>query len=388
MAGFRVVLVGPLPPPSGGMANQTRQLAGLLEREGLDVRVVQTNPPYRPEWIGRVRGVRAVFRLVPYLWALWRAAARADLFHVMANSGWSWHLFAAPAVWMASLRGVPTVVNYRGGEADSFLARSVRWVRPTLEQAAVVAVPSGFLKDVFGKYGVPTVVVPNVVDLELFSGGRAAERTVEGGKVMAAAEGSSGTSVGTTPDSPHLVVARNLEPIYDIPTAIEAFARIRERFPSARLTIAGSGPERERLEVLAAKVGVAGATRFTGRLDHAEMAQLYRSADILLNPSRVDNTPNSVLEALACGVPVVSTNVGGVPYIVRDGVTALLVEAGDPAAMAAAIEKLVTSPSLQASLRTEGRNEVQRYTWPRVRVALLGLYRATGRLDAGYPELS
>ena len=94
-------LVGPLPPPSGGMANQTRQLARLLTDAAMAVEIVQVNAHYRPHWIGNLRGVRAVFRLVPYLLRLWRCAGRADLFHVMANSGWAWHLCAAPAVWIA-----------------------------------------------------------------------------------------------------------------------------------------------------------------------------------------------------------------------------------------------------------------------------------------------
>ena len=109
------------------MANQTRQLARLLEAEGCSVTVVRTNAPYRPAWIGRVRGVRALFRLVPYIISLWRAMrGQSDLAHVMANSGWAWHLFAAPAIRIAALRGVPVVVNYRGGEAAPFLAAGAR----------------------------------------------------------------------------------------------------------------------------------------------------------------------------------------------------------------------------------------------------------------------
>ena len=99
------------------MANQTRQLGELLQRDGAKVTLLQVNAPYRPPWIGRVRGVRALFRLATYTCALWQVAGHVDVFHIMANSGWSWHLFASPAVWIARLRGIPTVVNYRGGEA-------------------------------------------------------------------------------------------------------------------------------------------------------------------------------------------------------------------------------------------------------------------------------
>ena len=114
MAPLRIALVGPLPPPSGGMANQTRQLAELLGSEGLRVEVVQVNPPYRPAWVGAVWGVRAFFRLVPYLLALWRTLGRVQLAHVMANSGWAWHLFAAPAILIAQMRKVPVVRELPG----------------------------------------------------------------------------------------------------------------------------------------------------------------------------------------------------------------------------------------------------------------------------------
>src|SRR5262249_12352638 len=107
-------LVGPLPPPSGGMANQTRQLARLLPESGFSVRVVQVNPPYWPTLVEHIPVVRAIFRLAPYVVNLWRTANEVDLFHLMASSGWAWHLFAVPAIWVAHLRGKPIVVNYRG----------------------------------------------------------------------------------------------------------------------------------------------------------------------------------------------------------------------------------------------------------------------------------
>jgi hypothetical protein len=146
-----LLLVGPLPPPSGGMANQTRQLALLLAGDGCRVIVVQVNAPYCPKWIGRIRGVRALFRMIPYIVRLWVATEKADLVHVMANSGWAWHLCAAPAIWIGRLRRKPVVVNYRGGDADAFFARQFRWVRSTLAGASQVIVPSRFLATVFAK---------------------------------------------------------------------------------------------------------------------------------------------------------------------------------------------------------------------------------------------
>ncbi|MCI1193131.1 glycosyltransferase family 4 protein [Calidifontimicrobium sp. SYSU G02091] len=341
LAGMRICLVGPMPPPNGGMAMQTRQLAELLRSEQVVVELVPTNLPYRPAWVGGMKGVRALFRLVPYVTRLWRAAGRNDLMHVMANSGWSWHLFAAPAVWVGRVRRVPVVVNYRGGEAAAFLDRAGRAVATTMRRASRLVVPSGFLQEVFALHGMGAEVVPNIVDRSLFFPG---EPTVP----------------------PQIIVARNLEPIYDNATALRAFAIVRTRRPDVRLLIAGTGPEAGSLHRLASELGIQAAVEFAGRLEREVMAQRLRASVVSLNPSRVDNMPNSVLEALASGVPVVSTDVGGVPYIVKHGETALLVPPGNPTRMAEAILSLLEDASLAQQLRSAGLASVAAYTWDSV----------------------
>jgi phenylacetate-CoA ligase len=350
--GLKIGLVGPLPPPAGGMANQTRQLAELLEREGAKVTLVQTNAPYRPRFIAPLRGLRGLFRLVPYAVRLWRVAGQVEVIHVMANSGWSWHLYAAPAVWIAHWRHVPAVVNYRGGEAGTFLARSGRSVRRTLRHSAALIVPSGFLKEVFAGRGLPAGIVPNIIDVERFHPAQVSARDA----------------------TRHLVVARNLEPIYDIPTALRAFALIRKSVPDVRLTVAGSGPERAALEALCRALGIDESVQFCGTRNRDEMATLYRSADAVINPSQVDNMPNSVLEAMASGVPVVSTNVGGVPFILRDDVTGLMVPADNAQAMATAVLRLLGNPELARRLAAAATLDVQQYAWPRVRQRWADVY--------------
>jgi glycosyltransferase involved in cell wall biosynthesis len=367
-AALRVGLVGPLPPPSGGMANQTLQLATLLRGEGIDVEMIQINRAYQPGWIANVKGIRAGFRLVPYLLHLWQAAARVDVFHVMANSGWSWHLFAAPAIWVGRLRGCPVVVNYRGGEAATFLAKSLASIRPSLNRADAVIVPSGFLEAVFGRHGFKTRIVPNIINLERFSAS---------GSTDGAASATGQASPARL--APRMLVARNLEPIYDNATALQALAIVIKSAPDARLVIAGSGPLRSALEQLAAELGITHAVTFTGRVDNVAMADLYRNANVMINPSLVDNMPNSVLESLASGVPVVSTNVGGVPYLVEDGKTALLIPPQAPQAMADAILRLTNEPGLAAGLTAAGLQYVQQYSWQNVRPRLLGVYQSVLR---------
>ncbi|HYM33961.1 MAG TPA: glycosyltransferase family 4 protein, partial [Steroidobacteraceae bacterium] len=120
---------------------------------------------------------------------------------------------------------------------------------------------------------------------------------------------------------------------------------------------------------------IAHVVTFTGRLEIAEMAQLYASADLVLNPSRVDNTPNSILEALACGVPVVSTDVGGVPFLVEHHRNAWLVPPDDPQRMAAGLDRVLRDAPLRAQLRSAGRELARACSWPEVKQQWLNTYR-------------
>lgn len=352
---LNVGLVGPLPPPYGGMANQTQQLTKLLRKEGILVELIQVNRAYRPNWVGRIKGLRAVFRLLPYLINLWQSANKVQVFHIMANSGWSWHLFAAPAIWIAKIKKKPVIINYRGGEADAFFEKNFSWVKPSLSQVNAIIVPSGFLEAVFSKRGFPTSIVPNIIDLSRFS--------VE-----------KNSKVKSRIDFPNILVARNLELIYDNATALRAFSIVIKKLPTSRLTITGSGTELQTLENLVSELGLQDSVIFTGRVNNNEMAELYQNSDVMVNPSLVDNMPISVLEALASGVPVVSTNVGGVPYMVEHGKTALLVPVQDPSAMAEAILMILTNPDKAQQIRSAGLNVVQNYTWKKVRNQLISVY--------------
>lgn len=354
LSGFpRVCIVGPLPPPSGGMANQAEQLFRLLKDEGVSVQIVQTNARCRLRWIESVPVLRAVARLLPYAATLWSVSGRVDVAHVFANSGWAFHLFATPALVIARMRNVPVIVNYRGGNADVFFAGAPRYVLRLLSKVAMRVTPSVYLQRVFAKFGLTAEVIPNIIDLSRF---KLAMRK-------------------TATTAPRIVVTRNLEAIYDIPTAIRVFARVQRVFPDASLVIAGSGPERESLQKLANALEPKASVIFTGRVDSADMPALYADADCLVNPSTVDNMPNSILEAFASGVPVVSTNAGGIPDMVEDGVSALLAPVGDDAALASHVLRVLNEPSLAADLRRAGLAEAEKFAWTQVKLQWLDAYR-------------
>jgi len=354
-----ITLVAPLPPPFGGMANQAKQLLRLLKEEGMTVHIVQVNAPYRPAVIAKIPMLRALFRLLPYLRKLWTGIGKTDVVHVFANSGWAWHLFAVPAIWIGWLRKKPVVINYRGGEAESFFRSSMGWIRPSMKKATTIVVPSGFLQEVFSAWQIKTEIVPNIIDLSRF-------KTVAKKEIIQA---------------PHILVSRNLEAIYDVSTSLRAFAMVLVKYPDAKLTIAGEGPEAVKLLGLAGDLQCTDSVTFIGRVDNTRMPALYEEAHIALNTSRVDNMPISILEAMASGVPVVSTDAGGIPYLVQNGKSAILAPVGNHEALARAMLQILDSPKLYKQLAEEGLKEARKYDWEQVKGRWFAIYENAASLE-------
>ena len=146
--------------------------------------------------------------------------------------------------------------------------------------------------------------------------------------------------------------------------------------------VAGDGPQRAEIEGLARALALRNV-EFTGLLAPGEMPRLSDSADIYLNASNVDNMPLSILEAFAAGLPVVTTNAGGIPYLVEHERTGLLVERDDHEALAAEAVRLLEDEGLAARLARSARAECDKYRWAAVRGQWLEFYReVSGRKEA------
>ena len=168
--------------------------------------------------------------------------------------------------------------------------------------------------------------------------------------------------------APRLLWMRTFQYVYHPELAIDVLADVRRSHPTATMTMAGQDRGlREPLMELARERGLADVMRFPGFLDAAGKAREFAAHDIYLNTNRVDNMPVSVLEAGAFGLPVVATTVGGLPYLLRDGETGLLVPAEDAPAMAAAVHRLLDDPALAAALSANGRRLAESCGWATVR---------------------
>ncbi|MCL4401857.1 MAG: glycosyltransferase [Acidobacteria bacterium] len=156
---------------------------------------------------------------------------------------------------------------------------------------------------------------------------------------------------------------------------LDAVALLRRRHPalSFRLVLAGEGPERDSIERRLAALGLSGAVLLAGH--QADVRPYYAMADLFVLPSHSEGSPNALLEAMAAGIPVVATSVGGVPEIARHGETALLVERGSAGQMAGAIERLLEDGDLAMRFRMAGPRVTSTYTPEAYCRSVLTIYR-------------
>ena len=162
---------------------------------------------------------------------------------------------------------------------------------------------------------------------------------------------------------------------------VEALALLKAdpKLPRIRLVLAGDGPERQNLEALAAARNV--SITFAGQV--SDVRPFYQQADLFVLPSLSEGSPNVLIEAMAAGNPIVATAVGGVPETVTDEIEALLVPASNPAALAAAISKVIGNPDLAGRLSEAAKARVRRDFLPEARARrIIELYRRVlGKLD-------
>jgi glycosyltransferase involved in cell wall biosynthesis len=150
--------------------------------------------------------------------------------------------------------------------------------------------------------------------------------------------------------------------------AIEAMGRVHQEYSSVTLNLAGPEMDdcRGECERLIAHYGLSGRVTLLGRISKPEIVRYGSQADIFLNPTFADNTPVSVVEAMAMGLCIVATRVGGLPYLLNHNETAVLVDPGDPAAFAEAVLRILRDPGLAVRISQNARREAEGMDWNRV----------------------
>lgn len=235
------------------------------------------------------------------------------------------------AVLLAGTFGRPVVVSCRGSDINHLARAGLRrrLIGWALRRCRFVVAVSRALADEIARLGVDPArirVVPNGIDAERF-------RTTDAATARA--------GLGLAPAGRLVVCVSRLSPEKGIDLLLDALALVQSA--DLRAVVVGDGPERERLLAQRARLGLADRVEFAGRRDHEEIPAWMAAADVVVLSSRTEGYPNVLVEALACGRPVVATRVGGVPDIVTDDTLGIMVDPADPAALARGIERALAT---------------------------------------------
>lgn len=270
-----------------------------------------------------------------------------DILHIHACSYWG----MVPAVFgiiAGKLWRKRTIITYHGGEAKEYFSKHAAFVRRWLGRADEVIVLSGFLKEIFDQYQIPCVVIPNIVVLR------------------------PQTEHNTTV-APKFISIRHLEPLYNIPYVLQAYEQVLKYYPDATLDILGQGSMRAELEGYVQEHNLTGV-RFIGQVPNDKIYDYFAIASIMLSAPKIDNMPVSLLEAMNAGLLVISSRVGGVPYMIEDGKTGLLFESDNSEDMAAKMIWALEHPQEVNTMILNAQGEVQKYSWSNVKPLLFKIY--------------
>ncbi len=253
--------------------------------------------------------------------------------------------FTLAVAFVCKIFGIKYYTFLHGGKLPDRLKQSPKLCDFIFKNSVLNVAPSGFLKHFFDEKGYKNnIIIPNSVEIQEYSFKKRAQ--IE----------------------PNILYVRHFAAIYNPQMAIKMFAEVKKSYPEATLNFVGEDKDGslEECKNLASELGVIDKITFSGRLPRHEWHELSKNYDVFINTTNIDNTPVSLIEAMALGLPIVTTNVGGIPYLVKDRETALLVDVNDHQAMATKIINLLESPKLVEQLSTKGRLLSESFSWERV----------------------
>jgi L-malate glycosyltransferase len=313
-----------------GLPQQGSLIAEGLRQNGVQVRVIGRA---KSGWGRLIEIVSYSLLLIPRY-----DVVLIDVFGLRA------FVYESVAILYGRLWRKRSVVVLRNGSMRQFIERWPRWTPFILSQPDLVFTPHQFLQEQLAAVGLRVDgTIPNFVKLEKYN---FRERGVI---------------------APRFLYLRGMHPMYNAPMALRAFALIQRKYPDAELTMAGKeGQDSDHCRSLVRSLKLRNV-HFLGLIPKDEIPVLADKHDIYLHTNRVDNMPVSIIEMWACGIPIVGTNVGGIPYLIRNREDGLLVESEDYETMAEVCFELLSNPELVKTLSFNGRVRAMELGWEKVK---------------------
>ena len=311
----------------GGISGQVELLQRGLTAEGITADIFSTKG--------------SVLRRLSLLRRLMRRSKDYDVLHIHCCSSWGF-LPAVVGVHCGKRLGKRTVVTYHGGGAERFFAKHERLVRHYLCKSDCNIVLSGFLAEIFERHEIPCTIIPNIIAM-----GEGQFRLRE--RLL-----------------PRYICIRSHEPLYNVPCILRAFQRVQKQLPEASLTLVGDGSQHKELMQMVDSMMLNNIT-FTGRVDNGAIYGQLDKADIMLSAPTVDNMPVSLIEGMNAGLLVISSRVGGVPFMVKNGGNGLLFESDNDRELAERMLWAVSNQTLAKALILQARKTADKYQWGHIK---------------------
>lgn len=276
---------------------------------------------------------------------------------------------------------IPFILTLQYGESEDYLRRgrggAIKFgLKFMLRRADFVTAISSYLLDLAKRYGYngPGEVIHNGVDIEKFSRRNAQIISASQNTQIRAEVQNSSAFIGVSPKARHLrksastiITVSRLVPKNGIDTLIKAVAEIKKEFPEIRCHIIGDGPERKSLELQATNYQLQTNIKFFGSIPYDEIPRYLHAADVFVRPSRSEGMGNSFVEALAAGLPIIGTPVGGITDIIEEGKTGFFAKPDDPSDLAEKI-KYVLLHSDEAHRSVENSQKIisDKFSWDNI----------------------
>jgi glycosyltransferase involved in cell wall biosynthesis len=349
----RVLIVAPHPDGAAGASVQAGLIQSKLTDEGWPVAACymhRKSAPGSPDSARKYSLTDSLDCIKEFI----RGIPQANIVHIFASSFQELVCFGFPAIVLGGFFRRRLILHLQSSETLALLKERKTLILPCLRYVDRIIVPSEHGRGILKSIGLRSEKAVDMVDPDLFPSRR----------------------VSTL--QPRILVACPLEPQNNVGTVIRACLMVKQKYPRTELVILGKGQQRRELELLASRDNGYGI-EFVDRVRRDQTGEYLHEADLYVNASSSGDIPISLLEALASGIPVISSRVGGVSEVITDGHSGLLFEAGNEVDLANRIIQLIEDDRLTAELSVRARAEAEKHAWDNMKNAWKTRYLQVAR---------